>query len=196
MSYSYDRTAAKKPTAVKEKKPTAVKKKAEPQEEQETSRTDGAKKSEVARALETIEEAIDAVLDCAPNARDYHGDGEYDSKSYTKDVAKHNERVDQLHEILSDLKELERTAKVASYDRSAADTRMEAGNWYIQSFSEHEHLWFKAEKELKNGGFAGKQVEWRSKTPRSKNTSVPKAYWRLWKPIAEKDVPEEVRKAV
>lgn len=109
--YRYSRTSAKKPTAVKEKKPTAVKKRAEPGKDAETSRTDGAKKSEVEKAIKCVESAIDAILDCAPNARDYQGEGDYDSRAYSKAVAKHGERIDALHEILGDLKDLLPTAK-------------------------------------------------------------------------------------
>lgn len=96
VTYSYDRTAAKKP---------------EPKEP--ASRTDGVKKSEVARAEKAVRAAIDAVLDCAPNSRDFHNETEddYDSRAYNRAVTEHNKRVDQLHEILAGIQGLIRTAK-------------------------------------------------------------------------------------
>lgn len=99
------RTAAKKPVA--EKKPAAVKKKSEP----ESPRTDGTKKNEVEKAIDMIKGAIDAILDCAPNARDFHEDESYDSKAYAKAVSKHNETVDGLHDVLGYLQALEPNAK-------------------------------------------------------------------------------------
>jgi hypothetical protein len=97
-SPSYDRTAAKKPVADKktEKKPA----------KDDASKTDGAKKSEVTKAVKAILTAIDAVHDCAPNARDYQEEGEYDSKAYSKAVSDHGKRIDALHDILDDLNKL------------------------------------------------------------------------------------------
>ena len=97
MGYSYDRTAAKKPDAKKDP----------------ASRTDGVKKSEVARAEKAVRDAIDAVLDCAPNSRDFHNETEddYDSRAYNKAVTEHNKRVDQLHEILAGIQGLTKSAR-------------------------------------------------------------------------------------
>lgn len=82
--------------------------------------------------------------------------------------------------------------KTASYQRVAA---MEAGKWYHQQGKDFE-LWFLAQGELKNGGFAGKQVEWTSRKPKAKNSTVPKSFGHLWKEISPNDVPDEVKAAV
>lgn len=101
IATTYDRTAAKKKDSEKKKN-----------SEGESSRTDGTKKHEVEKAMDAVRFAIDCVLDCAPNSRDFHEvDDVYDSKSYTKAVKEHNERVDALHEILSGLQDLMKDAK-------------------------------------------------------------------------------------
>lgn len=178
--YSYDRNAAKSKTTEKEKKPSKG-----------DSKTDGAKPDEVTRALKTIEIAIDAIHDCAPSARDYQEEGDYDSKAYSKAVADHGKRIDALHDIASDLSKLLGVAK------TAASTNMRAGMWYTQEFRGGETVWFLAEREQKNEGFAGKKVEWYTRrTPKVIKTSVPKSFWLLWKEVPKSEVPPEVLEAV
>lgn len=87
-----------------------------------------------------------------------------------------------------------------SYDRRSSgppyDTRMKPGHWYTQTFKTASQIWFLAQKELKNGGYAGKEVRWETRRPKAINASVPKAYWDLWKEVSENEVPPEVRSAV
>jgi len=101
---TYFRTA-KKPVAEKAEKKPAKKTDDKPAKD-ESSKTDGAKKSEVSKAVKAIQAAIDAVHDCAPNARDYQAESEYDSRAYSKAVTEHGKRIDALHDILFDLNKL------------------------------------------------------------------------------------------
>lgn len=94
VTYSYDRTAAKKP----EKKPAE-----KPAKPAETTIT---RKAEVEKAIKAVHAALDAVHDCAPSGRDFQKDGDYDSKGYAKAVAEHGKRIDALHDVVSDLSEI------------------------------------------------------------------------------------------
>lgn len=214
--YSYFRTAAKKKKPVaeeqEEKKPKK-KPKAKPEDDdsEESSRTDGAKPGEVEVAINAIESALDAVHDCAPNGKDYREDGDFDSRAYQKEVEAHSERIHALNDIREQLHELlaysEKNTKTASYDRRASDltadstdklaasTTMRPNTWYFQNAGGHE-LWFLAQKEQKNGGFAGKLVRWQTRNPKSINDSVPKSFWSLWKELPDSEVPAEVKDAV
>jgi hypothetical protein len=81
-----------------------------------------------------------------------------------------------------------------SYDRRA--TSMTAGTWYVQTFRDGEQTWFLALREQKNGGFAGKQVTWKGRTPKAISSSVPRSFAQLFKQIPEGEVPPEVLRAV
>jgi hypothetical protein len=207
-TYSYNRTAAKK-------KPTADKPE-EPAKKKPSSRTDGAKPGEIEVAIRLVERSIDAVHDCAPNGKDYREDGDFDSKSYQKEVEAHSDRIHALNNIKEELTTLleeskgrKQKKKTASYDRTplvtridaamqraqvlAASTTMRAGMWYEQK---SVGLWFLAQKEQKNGGFAGKMVRWTTRNPKAINDSVPKSFWSLWKELPDSEVPQEVKDAV
>lgn len=175
--YSYSRTAAKK---------------------DKPSRTDGAKPNEVEAAIKAVEKAIDAVHDCAPNGKDFRTDEDYDSKSYQKEAEAHSDRIHALNDIRDQLYKLlppGKGKKEASYDRTAASTTMKSGMWYYQKTQTFE-AWFLAQKEQKNGGYAGKLVRWTTRNPKAINDSVPKSFWSLWKELPESEVPQEVKDAV
>ena len=81
--------------------------------------------------------------------------------------------------------------KWAGSGAGAGSGSMQVGRWYHQNAG--GDIWFLARSVLKNGGMAGTQVDWKTKTPKGKNSSVPIAFQRLW--TATSDVPPEVKEA-
>jgi hypothetical protein len=75
--------------------------------------------------------------------------------------------------------------------RWAVDS-MSAGEWYVQKFDSRGDMYFLAQTEQKNGGWAGILVDPENRMKATKN-SVPKSHTRQWKKIEESSLPPKVK---
>lgn len=74
------------------------------------------------------------------------------------------------------------------------------GKWYRQDFSDIQQFFQASGENLKNGNAAGvlvtKDLDRPKSKPRAKKVSLSSHDQRGWKAVDEKDVPEEIKKAV
>jgi len=74
-------------------------------------------------------------------------------------------------------------AAIKQWAAAQSGGSMQVGEWYIQSFSDKD-IYFHVESVQKNGGMSGTQIEIDHTRPRanpkSKKTSVPVSFQRLW----------------